>query len=211
MRPIVIGLCGPAGSGKSSVATYLVEKYGAVRFSFARPLKEMVRLAFDLSDEQVYGTQEQKEAIDPRYNVSARWLLQRIGTEGCRAVFGEQFWTQQAIASILRVKPRLAVIEDMRFVDEGRAIHDGRDGGDSRYLGFNFRLWPPGDDVALARAIAAGAHASEQDWKKIDAAVEITPVARGLDEICTLVDKALKMLGITDCLANPSYPQGVLL
>jgi hypothetical protein len=183
----VIALCGPAGSGKSSVADYLIEKYGAQRYGFTTPLKEMVRKAFDLTWNQVYGTQEQKEAVDPRYNHSARWLLQRIGTEGCRATFGEDFWTKQCLDMIHRQNQRIAVIDDMRFFNESEAVlHD------SRVNGYVFRLWPVGDSIALERAEAAGSHSSEAEWKSVNASLEIQPQKRSLEELFSLVDVAMR-------------------
>ncbi len=187
--PVVIALCGPAGSGKSTVANYLVEKYGAQRFGFATPLKEMVKRALDFTAEQVYGTQEQKEAIDPRYLHSARWFMQRIGTEGCRAVFGEDFWTKQALDAIYRVNPRLAVIEDCRFAGEATAVLD-----DARMMGFVWRLHPVADAVTEERAAAAGKHASEEEWRTLDANLEIQPSKRGVPELLALIDKAVEMV-----------------
>lgn len=181
----VIALCGPAGSGKSTVADHLVEKYGAARYSFAMPLKEMVKRALDFTDEQVYGTQAQKEAVDPRYLHSARWFLQRIGTEGCRAVFGESFWTQMCLDMIEKDRPRLAVIEDCRFVNESRAVLE------SKMHGFVWRLWPVGDAKSAERAAAAGAHASEEEWKTLEANLEIRPKARGVPELLGMIDIAM--------------------
>lgn len=183
----IIALCGPAGSGKSTVADYLVEKYGARRYGFATPLKEMVKRALDFTDEQVYGTQEQKEAVDPRYGHSPRWFLQRIGTEGCRATFGEDFWTKQALDMICRQSPRLAVIEDTRFLNEAAAVL-------KHNRGFVWRLWPVVDDIARARAEAAGKHASEEQWKQLDASLEIAPGQRGVEHLYAMVDAAMEMI-----------------
>jgi hypothetical protein len=158
-----------------------------VRFGFAQPLKEMVKRALDFTDEQVYGTQEQKEAIDPRYGHSPRWFLQRIGTEGCRAVFGDDFWTKQALDAVHRANPRLAVIDDMRFFNEAEAVT-----GDSRIDSHVWRLWPVGDSITLERANAAGNHASEQQWLQVNADLELQPVYRGLDELFALVDTAMR-------------------
>lgn len=184
----LIALCGPAGSGKSTVATYLVEKYGAKRYGFATPLKEMVKKALMFTDEQVYGTQEQKEAVDPRYGHSPRWFLQRIGTEGCRAVFGVDFWTNQTIDIIERESPYLAVIDDMRFENEAQAV--------SAFGGHVWRLWPVTDSIALERAAAAGSHASEEQWKQLTADLEIQPQKRGIDELLKSVDCAMALLDI---------------
>src|SRR5690349_10218769 len=96
----IIGLLGGAGAGKSTIASYLVEKYGAKRYRLAGLLKEIARRTLDLTVEQVDGTQAQKEAVDERYGFSPRWFLQRLGTEGVRATLGQDFWTRALMAQI---------------------------------------------------------------------------------------------------------------
>jgi hypothetical protein len=187
----VIALCGPAGSGKSTVADYLVNRYGASRYGFATPLKEMVKRALDFTDEQVYGTQEQKEAVDPRYGHSPRWFLQRIGTEGCRVTFGVDFWSKRALDAIYRHNQSLTVIEDMRFIDEAENVLL-----DSRVNGFVWRLWPVGDAETVARAASAGNHTSEQEWYALQASLELHPAERGLPHLHALVDEAMKMIPV---------------
>lgn len=149
---MILGLMGPAGSGKSTVAEYLHKTWGGMRFSFADPLKAVAMATLDFSREQCYGTQAQKEAVDPRYGFSARWFLQRLGTDGCRNTFGENFWSEMLLRQIATVRPRLAVIEDVRFVNEAMAI---RNAG-----GLIWRLECPD-----RQSTADAAHPSEVEWQ----------------------------------------------
>lgn len=188
---VVIGLMGPAGAGKSSVAQYLVEKYGATRYSFAEPLKTLAMRTLDFTHDQVWGTQAQKEAIDPRYGFSPRWFLQRLGTEGCRRTFGEDFWTAQTIDRIRREAPLVAVIEDARFVNEAIAIRSFQITYANRLArhGYVWRLDSPNRETS-----ADATHASEQEWLRAPYDYLIAPPARGLDLLFRLVDSACEVL-----------------
>lgn len=178
---VIIGLMGPAGSGKSSVAQYLEQKYGAVRYSFAGPLKEMVGRALDFTQEQLYGTQAQKEAPDERYGgKSARWFLQRIGTEGCRKTFGHNFWVRILMERIALDRPELVVIDDARFVNESFAIQEHQ-------AGYVWRLNTPGRET-----VADAEHASEQEWLHAPYDYALTPSVRDLAQLFDLVDEVAR-------------------
>lgn len=189
----IIGLMGPAGAGKSSVAEHLVDKYGARRYSFAEPLKTFAMNALGFTHEQCWGTQAQKEAPDERYGgKSARWFLQKLGTEGARKTFGEDFWTKQLLEKINREKPDLAVIDDARFVNEARAICTFNTSADPRATeygrhGFVWRLDSPNRETA-----ADATHASEREWLDAPTDYVIAPERRGLDLLFSLVDEAAR-------------------
>lgn len=77
---MIIGITGKRGHGKDAFATAL-RPFGFKRIASADPVKRIAQALFALSEGQVHGTQAEKEAIDERWGVSARWILQRIGTE----------------------------------------------------------------------------------------------------------------------------------
>lgn len=159
---MILGLMGPAGSGKSTVAKYLHDTWSASRFAFADHLKALAAATFDLSHAQCYGTQAQKEEIDPRYGTSPRWIFQRLG-QGARDTFGENFWIEMLLRQIAAVRPRLAVIEDVRYVNEAVAIHAA--GG---------RIWRL---ECLDRDSTADAtHPSETEWKDAPYDAEIAAI-----------------------------------
>lgn len=186
---IVIGLLGPAGAGKTSVAQHLVEKYGARRYSFAKPLKDMVGRALDFTHDQMWGSQAQKEAIDPRYGHSPRWFLQRIGTEGCRKTFGENFWVDQSVAQVRRDAPAIAVFDDARFKTEADAIRGYTDLHNSR--GVILRLESPDRETE-----ADASHASEREWADCEYDFLVKPAQRGLELLFGLVDEGCRHLWI---------------
>lgn len=122
MKPLIIGLAGRAGSGKSTCASWLVERHGAVEHSFARPVKSLTRELFDLTEEQVNGTQAQKEAIDPRWGQSGRQLMNKVGDAARRHV-ADDIWIRGVLRAIEQSTVRIAVISDVRFPNEADIIN----------------------------------------------------------------------------------------
>lgn len=194
----IIGLLGGAGAGKSQVSKYLCEKYGARKYSFAYPLKEIVRRAFDLTEDQVYGSQAAKESIDPRYNVTPRWLLQRLGTEGIRDVLGVDFWWQHCLDRIVEDEPELAVIDDFRFTNEVNG-----------FLSLNINYDPKYPMVHVWRVEAPGPrdteadqnHQSEAEWEKCPFTNLVKPEEWGLVELYDAADLAAYESGIAPTVA----------
>ena len=75
----LIGICGNKRNGKDTVADYLTEKYEFYKYELASPIKDVCRVIFDFSEEQLYGNE--KEIVDERWGTTPRKLLQIIGTE----------------------------------------------------------------------------------------------------------------------------------
>ena len=71
-KKIIIGLLGKKRSGKDTSGNYLIEKYNFVKYAFADPVKEICRILFDFSDEQLFGNK--KEGVDFRWYLTPEML-----------------------------------------------------------------------------------------------------------------------------------------
>ena len=190
-----LGLLARAGHGKTTVARHLVETAGAEVRSLAGPMKRAVQKVFELSDAQLWGSQAEKEAVDPRYGFSSRWLLQRLGSEGLRDEFGDDIHLQallrgvrlEAAARPPEAPDRLYVVDDLRYPNDARFIAEG--GPDFR--GAVLKL------VSLdAPAPVGPAHASEGSIDAVVAehvaATVTSSRAFGLPHLMEAVDAALR-------------------
>ena len=123
--PRLIGLYSPApASGKTTVANLLINHR---RVSFAAPLKFTVyNLLHELGVASVHYAYVDKEAIIPELGVSARHMLQTLGTEWGRACIHPDFWVMIARAETQRILADggCAVIDDVRFPNEAAMIRE---------------------------------------------------------------------------------------
>jgi hypothetical protein len=108
------------------VANLLIEHQ---RLSFAAPLKCAVWRLLDDLDLGLPGfhcVYEDKEAIIPELGVSARHMLQTLGTEWGRACIHPDFWVMIARTKAQRILAdgRSVVIDDVRFPNEAAMIRD---------------------------------------------------------------------------------------
>lgn len=115
----IIAFAGPAGAGKDTAVDFLKCSYENRMkidcFSFAGPLKEGVRKMWDFSDEQLYG--DQKEVVDPRWNVTPREILQWMGTDVVRSKQPDH-WLKLMETKIKNSTADLILISDVRFENE---------------------------------------------------------------------------------------------
>ena len=124
--PRLIGLYSPApGCGKTIVASFFIEHE---RVSFAAPLKRAVwNMLIDLGViESFRYVYTDKEAIIPELGVSARHMMQTLGTEWGRACIHPDFWVMIARAETQRIMVYggSVVIDDVRFPNEATMIRD---------------------------------------------------------------------------------------
>lgn len=118
-RPRIVAFTGPAGSGKSTAADYLVGK-GYTRVKFAAPLKAMCH-AIGLTVRHIEGDLKQ-EPCDLLQGKTPRHAMQTLGTEWGRDCLGPNFWIDLWAAEACR-HPRV-VCDDCRFENEAASIRD---------------------------------------------------------------------------------------
>jgi len=120
---MLTGLTGKAGSGKTSVARILCEDYGYVESAFADNLKAAASCIFGLDLEHFYDG-KLKEVVDPFWNMTPRAMLQKLGTDACRSIFGDDVWIRSAQKESSRVGAAFIVFSDVRFENEAQMIRN---------------------------------------------------------------------------------------
>ena len=90
-------------------------------YHFADCLKQLAISLFDLTPQQVYGTDDQKNTDTP-YGMTAREFLQYFGTDVMRKI-KDKVWVDYTINQIKQEESQLAIIPDVRFPNEINAIH----------------------------------------------------------------------------------------
>lgn len=106
----LIGLTGYAGSGKDTLCAAMLNLHPyAVRYAFADALKEEVATAFGTTVEFI----EENKLI-------FRELLQSWGVT--RRSYGPDYWVEQVAKSISEDAPKVAIVTDVRFLNEATWI-----------------------------------------------------------------------------------------
>jgi hypothetical protein len=129
---MIVGITGRIGSGKDTIADYLITFHGFRKLSFASSLKDAVAAIFGWDRVMLEGatqaSREWREQVDPWWaerlgmpNLTPRWVLQYWGTEVCRQNFHNDIWVASLENNLRQTKDNL-VITDCRFPNELDAI-----------------------------------------------------------------------------------------
>jgi hypothetical protein len=125
----IIGLSGYAQSGKDTFARILAEDHGFSVAHFADALREACRALNPIvCTETGLRWAEAEEACgyevakaDPCFGAEFRGVLQRLGTDVARDMFGQNVWVDAALAKHVGGS---VVYADVRFPNEADAIYE---------------------------------------------------------------------------------------
>ena len=132
---MIIGLVGLIGSGKDTVADFLIQQHNFTRESFANSLKDAVSNIFHWDRNRLQGLTAEdrawREEVDDWWaerlgipHLTPRWVLQFFGTDVCRDNFSNDIWVASLEKKLLYYKDEHVVISDVRFPNEIHAIKD---------------------------------------------------------------------------------------
>lgn len=130
---MIVGLTGLIGSGKDTVADYLIANHGFVQLSFAESVKDALAVIFGWDREMLEGkTKEHRETrnkVDVWWakelgipHFTPRWAMTTFGTDVMRKHFDDRIWMLSVKDKITRLQqkdPKVnIVISDARYVNE---------------------------------------------------------------------------------------------
>jgi len=208
---MIIGVCGLIGSGKDTIADYLVNIHGFRRDSFANSLKDAVSAVFGWDREMLEGrsrhSREWREQVDAWWahrlgipHLTPRWILQHWGTDVIRNAFHDDIWIA-SLENKLRSTTDDVVISDCRFPNEIEAIR-AQGGSVIRVVRGADPDWYRCAELAnLGQESAAtalkniGVHASETSWIGTDFD-RVIDNNSGLDDLYQQVNDLLQDLRV---------------
>lgn len=129
----IIGLHGPIGSGKTTVAQAMRESLVEANIiSFNNPMKNMLftllmvsgKYTSDEVTHLLYTQDGKKTELDILQGKTVRHALQTLGTQWGRDCIGHNFWTDLVIAKAMLSDAPYIIIDDVRFESERLAIEE---------------------------------------------------------------------------------------
>lgn len=133
-QTLIIGVCGLIGSGKDTIADYLISEHNFQKISFADKLKDSVGVMFgwsrDMLDGKTTESREWREKVDEfctketGRTITPRLVLQEFGTECMRNGFYDGIWVSLVKQKIIDNPNINWVLPDTRFPNEAKMLHE---------------------------------------------------------------------------------------
>jgi hypothetical protein len=184
-RARLVGFVGATGSGKTTLATKLVEDFSFVRVHMGQPIKNMLA-SLGLTSHQLSGPPEERRRPSALLDgKSPRYAMETLGTDWGRRMISPRIWANAVESTISSMEERHStqiVIDDLRFPSDWEVV--------SRLGGVLVRINRPGVSTSrtsldvfaykfpLARNVllrlgAKPRHETEYHWHDAPAAVDL--------------------------------------
>lgn len=151
-KRVIISLAGRKRTGKETCYKLMYPYLGRTEeFQFATPLKKFCIEVLGLTHEQCYGADKDRETLtkykwgqiapgirdkygkDPEEIMTARSVLQVVGTDLLRQQFYKNLWAEAAVREAINSSAQSSVLTDTRFPNELDITRD------KDFLGDGFR------------------------------------------------------------------------
>lgn len=190
----IIALTGQAGSGKDTLAMFVIEEAANlagekwVKLSFATHLKDVVSLLFNMDRQMLEGVtpedREKREQPDPFWSekmgkpFTPRYALQYVGTNLLRNQLHKDIWVNCLEKKIEQTDANI-LITDVRFKNEIQMLRNKK----AMFVRMEFEKKPYYWDVACKnnlfepmteeerrkfKEVSESVHLSEIDWIGVD-------------------------------------------
>lgn len=115
---LIVGLVAQKGAGKDTFADAVIRASDRItKICFADPIKAACRAIFLLEEDDL-ECRVKKEAMDARWGITRRAMMQVLGTECVRANFGSQHWIEHMRFRLDASEAEVAIVTDVRFTNE---------------------------------------------------------------------------------------------
>ena len=176
--PFIVGLAGPIGSGKDTLAEALLYHLpSAEKLKFADPLYAMAN-ALDSAIHPLMPHAEKSMPLWDRAGLpTRRYILETLGTEWARKLIHEDFWLLALEAAATEANVQVVVVSDVRFENEAAFI---------RRHGLLVHLMPNWPTESTGHVSDVRIKQLPQDAR---IALSLGKVKEGVDELLRIVEK----------------------
>lgn len=190
--PVLIGICGRAGAGKTTAAEYLRSRYDFECIAFADALKDCLALLMadrGIDHAVLHEPQFKAVPLDAMHDATARHLMQSLGDWGRQVARG--FWVHQ-------LAHRAGLIEGRSPVHDRVCITDVRYPNEEEWLHYK-----GGALLRITRSSASmdDKHSSEQ-WADSLLAHASIPNDGSIGALHTRLDQIMVLLGVPERPTN---------